>query len=179
MSYAFDYDLTEKEAVRGAKLIRVAVYPALWRWAVEFHGFVIGLSIAVAGFFLSAAILRLAGIRFSERLFLYNALTLLFIVLVLLSGRVLRRLPMRKKLESALMRGQHVALSSDGIRFSNDRSHSFTDWRDISSLRSAKGLTIAIYGDTGFAFPDRILALAGDLEAVKAQLFRWHAEANA
>lgn len=137
-----------------------------------------GFGIGAFLFGLAFITTRGLGISISEHGYVLFIFYVIFGFAYWMFERLIKRRGALAYLASPVMKDQEVLLSGDGISFSNGRSTSFHDWRDIGSLVQAKDLIVATHGNQGFALPYRILSHAGDPATINRQITEWHQTAT-
>lgn len=173
------YAPSPAEVKAGMKLTCVPLYAGGWRAALITYSLVQGVALGVAFIFLS----YLLALFFGDVPGPASYLIFVFFALLSLAYWILERLiknrGARFYLDSLLMRGQELGLSSEGIMFTNGRSRTFLDWRDVERIVETPEMLVATLGYQGIVMPDRILAEAGDPAAIRSAIKAWHDVAGA
>lgn len=174
MTVEFRFDPTKAEVAQCGGLLARHIYPGGWFPAFYLYNIFAFVGVLV----LSAGAAGLAWDKFGISLPVQLAIMIGIYLGYLFWMQTLNRRRVRTYLNSSLIGGMTTTLSDRGLAFTNGRSSSLTDWRDVDRLVESKTLMVACLGHQGYPLSDRMLAQAGNPAEVKSQIRRWYAEAR-
>ena len=173
------YAPTEKEIFLGTRLAANPLFKGGWKLAAITYGIFQGAGIGLLCAGLAVLTGWLFGLISGDGNHWVLAIFLLFSLLYWLLERALKTRGAAAYRNSLLMKGQTMRIDAKGITFSNGRSRSLMDWRDISGITTHKSMLVPTLSNQGIVIADRMLAEIGDVSELRAQITGWYQAANA